>query len=134
MHTPGPWRVETVEDAEDLCVMAGERWICGEIDNDPDMAAIEFGFEHGMTGAERFDHMAINFANARLIAAAPDLYEALADAIFYLKSLGARLAALDLDNTETYGCLKTATMFASYLDAALAKASQQQGSTQDTKA
>lgn len=51
--------------------------------------------------------------------AAPALYEACADASFYLKALGARLAALDLDNTETYGCLKTASMFARTLEAAL---------------
>lgn len=69
-------------------------------------------------------------ANALVIVAAPALYEACADASFYLKSLGARLAALNLDTTETYGVLKTASMFAQHLDAVLAKAASSQ--TDDT--
>lgn len=119
MHTPGPWMIEADPCHYDtLSTVVG-----GESQQRKSRIWRQVHVEVG-----GFAEVAEQEANARLIAAAPDLYEALADASFYLKSLGARLAALDLDNTETYGCLQTATMFARYLDAALSKVSQQQGS------
>lgn len=57
-HTPGPWTIKNEEsplDFEmDLCVMAGEKTICHFFDSTPN-----------------------DYVNACLIAAAPDLLEAL---------------------------------------------------------
>lgn len=58
-HTPGPWE-QTYGKRGTLCVISDTTWICGEIEN---------------------PHSPIDeveaIANARLIAAAPDLLEAL---------------------------------------------------------
>lgn len=102
--TPGPWSIVRYGDGSSLVIHSDtDNRVC---------------FMATASSDRPTSHAAIR-ANARLIAAAPALYEACADASFYLKALGARLAALDLDNTETYGCLKTASMFACTLDAAL---------------
>lgn len=57
--TPGPWAISTSNRGRP-CICSPDAWICGEIDNGQiDMSTSEAS------------------ANARLIAAAPDLYEAL---------------------------------------------------------
>ena len=61
--TPGPWRVET-SGRGSLCVASDDAWICGELDNQP----------HEMRTSEAE-------ANAHLIAAVPELYEALQNVI-----------------------------------------------------
>lgn len=61
-HTPGPWESAWSDGRGVLCVRAANGdWICGEIFNGPGK---------GMALAEAQ-------ANARLIAAAPDLFYAL---------------------------------------------------------
>lgn len=107
--TPGPWRCEIDEDTQEPRVYSLQR----ENKLREQLVCVVGYCREDLETAE---------PTARLIAAAPEMYEALADASFYLKSLGVRLAALDLDTIETYGTLKTAAMFASVLDAALAKA------------
>ncbi|MDW9880509.1 hypothetical protein GOA90_25320 [Sinorhizobium meliloti] len=62
-HTPGPWRAELSPYRRTLSVVSETTWICGELLNPSTMPEGEA------------------WANARLIAAAPDLLAA-------LKSLG----------------------------------------------
>ena len=57
--TPGPWRVALSPKRQTPCVLSETTWICGEIDN-PNGPLLLAEVE----------------ANARLIAAAPALYEA----------------------------------------------------------
>ena len=67
--TRAPWFVETSEGRGDLCVLSATTWICGELDNQRD---------HRIESAEAT-------ANAYLIAAAPDLLEALEYAMLLIK-------------------------------------------------
>lgn len=60
-HTPGPWKVERAPLTRQLCVMSESTWICGQLQAD---------------NHTRIDS-AECIANARLIAAAPDLLKAL---------------------------------------------------------
>lgn len=62
--TPGPWQPHISEVRGDLCVISERAWICGEILNRVRSIPEEEAR-----------------ANALLIAAAPDLYEALADVL-----------------------------------------------------
>lgn len=68
-YTPGPWMHHISDVRGTLCVVAADTWICGEIWNDvaplPEREAK---------------------ANARLIAAAPELFEALNLARRYMKT------------------------------------------------
>jgi hypothetical protein len=59
-HTKGPWYV-SLSQRKSLCVVSFDTWICGELEADNDTSI-------SLQEAE---------ANARLIAAAPDLLEAL---------------------------------------------------------
>nr|WP_313011673.1 hypothetical protein [Brucella intermedia] len=69
MHTPGPWEAHISDVRGTLCVVAAGTWICGEIWNDvaplPEREAK---------------------ANAHLISAAPELFEALDMARRYMKT------------------------------------------------
>ncbi len=93
-HTPGPWRIDTQYDPAGPCIMAGDRYICGNIDNDPDDTSIEFDVQHGLSAHEVFGLHAENLANARLMCAAPDLREAvrellpIIEAVRYTAGLG----------------------------------------------
>lgn len=58
--TPGPWQTHISEVRGDLCVISERAWICGEILNRVRSIPEEEAR-----------------ANAHLIAAAPDVYEAL---------------------------------------------------------
>jgi hypothetical protein len=58
-HTPGPWTAQASQWRGTLCVMAPTGWVCGELFNADDITFAEAN------------------ANARLIAAAPDLLDAL---------------------------------------------------------
>lgn len=64
-HTPGPWKVERAPLTRQICIMSADTWICGQIQSD--------------------NHTRIDtgecVANARLIAAAPDLLNALKSAM-----------------------------------------------------
>lgn len=62
-HTPGPWKVESNE--EFIEIWNNNTWI----------ANVQTEHKH---------HTVDNFANARLIAAAPELLDALEDAITFL--------------------------------------------------
>jgi hypothetical protein len=65
-HTPGPWANDLPEHEQpyqDICIQAGKRGICRVWIDD----------------APLHDYNAEQFANARLIAAAPDLLAALAE-------------------------------------------------------
>jgi hypothetical protein len=63
-HTPGPWSWDYIESAsKDLWVYNAEEWIAAIV--------AEPSMEHVLVGCPR--------ANARLIAAAPELLEALQD-------------------------------------------------------
>lgn len=76
--TPGPWRLDATYDPRNgLCVLAGKRWICGEIDNDIERTTEELGVHHGMSPPDVFALQAENAANGCLIAAAPDMHEVL---------------------------------------------------------
>ncbi|MET3481590.1 hypothetical protein [Methylobacterium sp. 1973] len=59
-HTPGPW-MATIGNRGTLCVISGDAWICGELSN----------------GNGEFPGEAE--ANARLISAAPEMLEVLAE-------------------------------------------------------
>lgn len=58
-HTPGPWTAHLSATRKTLCVTAPDAWVCGELHNRESMSDDEA------------------WANARLIAAAPELLEAL---------------------------------------------------------
>lgn len=64
--TPGPWMVTRSDRRKTLCVISEDTWICGELQSDNPLAIPIVESE----------------ANARLIAAAPDLYEALNELLF----------------------------------------------------
>ncbi len=72
-HTPGPWTLETVPTSADSCHKIGpfpnrhdrEGYACVYADN------IRIGIDESLPRAQEL------LANARLIAAAPDLLEAL---------------------------------------------------------
>lgn len=68
-HTPGPWFTHISEVRGDLCVVSDRAWICGEILN-----RVRTISEEEAT------------ANAHLISAAPDLFEALDMARRYMKT------------------------------------------------
>lgn len=84
--TAGLWHV-TYGRRDNLCVVADTAWICGELANQADMSADEAQ------------------ANARLIAAAPELYAALRAMVDWWNE----------DGGSMDGCIRTA-------EAALAKA------------
>ena len=73
-HTPGPWQVAEIP-IDDL-------WICEE--NDP-------GHNVGICFPEKRDTLLETMANARLIAAAPDLLEALKEAAEEVIACGGEL-------------------------------------------
>jgi hypothetical protein len=67
-HTPGPWRIEN--DGDDIFVIGRPEWKCTRfgIEGDWDVATITEMHE---------DNKPETIANAHLIAAAPELYDAL---------------------------------------------------------
>jgi hypothetical protein len=60
--TKGPWNVDTSPLREAICVVSDDTWICGELQNGEEMSQQEA------------------LANAKLIAAAPELYQELEEA------------------------------------------------------
>nr|WP_064247000.1 hypothetical protein [Rhizobium leguminosarum]OAP95128.1 hypothetical protein A4U53_18070 [Rhizobium leguminosarum] len=71
-HTPGPWRVDSDNDGYGIEIVGRPTWPCSRfgVQGDWDIAKIE-----------ELDNDAEARANARLIAAAPELLEALLDII-----------------------------------------------------
>jgi hypothetical protein len=63
-HTPGPWKVTKSSERKTLCVVNDDTWICGEL--------------QALNGTAIDERECL--ANARLIAAAPEMYEALEQA------------------------------------------------------
>lgn len=71
-----------------------------------------------------FPHVATakRWIDAKLITAAPDLFEALTNTHSYLNALAKRLAALNLDNIFTFGLLKSPSLVALECEEALSRA------------
>lgn len=92
-HTPGPWQ-DDAEFPEHLIVPEyGRIWINGY---DSEGAPIHIGYVDGPRTVERI-------ANARLIAAAPDLLEALKDMLSgwrYLRAVYGDLSGVGWDRAE----------------------------------
>jgi hypothetical protein len=99
-HTPGPWREFAPEI--DGIVEENYRTICGGADLEPGVPNSQWGYEY-------FDISGyISPANARLIAAAPDLLEALESLLPGLV-LDLRYASADDDRDAMRHRIKTVT-------------------------
>lgn len=100
-HTPGPWRTDIRKERD------GDFTPYFDVmSSDQNMKHVCSCCNYGWLGDEGLDTAE---ANAKLIAAAPELLEALKDLLKQIEDVGGNCTVIYLNTTKSYSAIKKAT-------------------------